>query len=109
MFSITTMASSTTRPIASTMPSIVSTLMENPAMYMMKNDPMSEIGITTTGMSVVRQSRRNMKMIITTRMKAVITVSCTSAIDCRMYLVMSNPMASLMSGGRSAWMVSKRR
>ncbi|OPZ72245.1 MAG: hypothetical protein BWY83_00754 [bacterium ADurb.Bin478] len=103
------MASSTTMPMARTMPSIVNTLIENPAAYMMKKEPISEMGMAITGMTVVRQSRKNKKMINTTSAKAVITVSATSLMDLRMYLVLSKPMLSLMSGGRSRCICSMRR
>ena len=70
MFSVITMASSTTNPTASTTASIVSTLMEKPNRYIMKNEPMSDTGITMQGTSVTRQSRRKRKMMIITRMNA---------------------------------------
>jgi hypothetical protein len=50
------MASSTTKPMESTIPRSVSTLMEKSIKYMIKNTPMSEIGMVTTGIKVVRQS-----------------------------------------------------
>jgi|GEM_PF-6471820 len=70
MFSVITIASSTTRPTASTTASIDSTLIEKPAMYMTKNAPTSDTGITTHGISVTRQSRRNRKIITITSKKA---------------------------------------
>ena len=70
MFSVITMASSTTKPTESTMASIESTLMEKPQRYMMKKAPTSDTGITMQGMSVTRQSRRNRKMMMITKMKA---------------------------------------
>ena len=70
MFSVITMASSTTRPTDNTMASIVSTLIEKPATYITKNAPMSDTGITMQGTSVTRQSRRNRKMMMITRMNA---------------------------------------
>ena len=70
MFSVITMASSTTSPTESTTASIDSTLIENPATYIRKNVPMSETGITMHGMSVTRQLRRKRKMMMMTRMKA---------------------------------------
>ena len=85
------MASSTTRPIASTNPNKVNTLMEKPAMYMMKNADKIETGIANTGMIVDRQSRKNKKMIITTKPNAMNRVSSTSLIDSRTGFVKSNP------------------
>ena len=52
MFSSTTMASSTTRPIASTKPSRVSVLIENPIAAITVNAAMIEMGIVSAGMTV---------------------------------------------------------
>ena len=70
MFSVTTMASSTTRPTESTTANIDNTLIENPARYIIKNAPTSEMGITATGIRVTRQSRRKTKIMIITNRKA---------------------------------------
>ena len=70
MFSVITIASSTTRPTESTTASIERTLIEKPATYMMKNVPISETGITMQGMSVTRQFRRKRKMMMMTSTKA---------------------------------------
>ena len=70
MFSVITIASSTTRPTESTTASIDSTLIENPAAYITKNVPISDTGITMQGISVTRQLRRKRKMMMMTRMKA---------------------------------------
>ncbi|MCW0416882.1 hypothetical protein NB689_002636 [Xanthomonas sacchari] len=51
-FSTTTMASSTMMPIASTMPNIVSTLIEKPASSITAKVPSSAIGATMAGISV---------------------------------------------------------
>ena len=68
MFSVITMASSTTSPTESTTASIDSTLIENPATYIRKKVPISDTGITIHGISVTRQLRRNRKiMMITSR------------------------------------------
>ena len=109
MFSVITIASSTTSPTASTTASIVSTLTENPATYITKKDPMSEMGITTQGMSVTRQSRRNRKMIRITRISASYNVSFTSLIDARINRVLSYMISTVTSSGRSFWISSRRR
>jgi len=70
IFSATTIASSTTRPTESTTANIVNTLTENPEIYITKKAPTNDTGITTTGTSVTRQSRRNKKIINTTKRKA---------------------------------------
>ena len=70
MFSVMTMASSTTRPTESTTASIESTLIEKPATYIRKKVPMSDTGMTMHGMSVTRQLRRKRKMMMMTSTKA---------------------------------------
>ena len=56
MFSITTMASSTTSPVARVMPNRVSVLTENPSSLTKAKVPISETGMVTAGMMVLRQS-----------------------------------------------------
>ena len=51
-FSTTTIASSTTMPITSTMPNIVSTLIEKPSASSTPKVPSSAIGTTIVGMTV---------------------------------------------------------
>ena len=51
-FSTTTIASSTTMPITSTMPNIVSTLIEKPSASSAPKVPSSAIGTTIVGMIV---------------------------------------------------------
>ena len=58
-FSTTTMASSTSRPIASTMPNIVSVLMLNPNAAMTPNVPSRTTGTANEGMIVARKFWRN--------------------------------------------------
>ena len=69
-FSMTTMASSTTRPVARVMPKRVSELMEKPKILMKAKVPMSETGMVTAGMMVARQSCRKRKMTTMTMMMA---------------------------------------
>ena len=73
-FSSTTMASSTTRPMASTSPSSVSTLTEKPIRKRKKNAPMSDTGMVTNGISVARTERRNTKITSITSSTASIMV-----------------------------------
>ena len=54
MFSMTTIASSTTRPVASVSPNSVSVLIEKPNSFTNANVPMSETGIVMAGMSTLR-------------------------------------------------------
>ena len=57
-FSTTTIASSTTIPMARIRPSRVSILSEKPNTSITPKVPMSEIGTATIGMSVARQLSR---------------------------------------------------
>ena len=81
MFSITTIASSTTMPVARMMPKSVSVLIEKPSSLMNANAPMSDTGIVIAGMSVLRQVCRKMKMTRTTSTIASASVFSTSRID----------------------------
>ena len=54
-FSTTMIASSTTIPMASTMPKRVKVLMENPRACMPAKVPMRDTGTATPGIKVVRQ------------------------------------------------------
>ena len=54
-FSTTTMASSTTMPIASTRPKSDSMLSEKPKAAMAANVPISDTGIASSGMTLARQ------------------------------------------------------
>ena len=58
-FSTTTIASSTTMPMASTSPSRVSVLIEKPNASITAKVPMIDTGIATIGISVVRKLCRN--------------------------------------------------
>ena len=81
-FSTTTMASSTTRPIASTMPSRLSMLSEKPQISMTARVATSDTGIAMVGMTVVRQLCRKTNTTATTSASAsasVITTSCIEA------------------------------
>ena len=66
MFSSITIASSTTRPIASTIASSVSVLIEKPNAYISANAPIRQTGIVTSGISVARSERRKKKITSTT-------------------------------------------
>jgi hypothetical protein len=68
-FSTTTMASSTTMPIASTRPNRLSVLIEKPSRYSAAKVPTTDTGTASSGMIEARQVCRNR-----------ITTSTTSAI-----------------------------
>ena len=58
-FSTTTMASSTTMPMASTRPNSVSVLIEKPSTGITAKVPISDTGTASSGMIVARQVCRN--------------------------------------------------
>ena len=68
--STTTMASSTTMPIASTIANRVERLTVKPSAAMAANAPMMVTGTVVAGTSVARQSCRKNRMTISTRMPA---------------------------------------
>ncbi len=79
--STTTIASSTTMPMASTSPKRVSVLMEKPSAEKAAKVPMREIGTTTIGISVARQLCRKRNTTMTTSTKATKSVFTTSFSD----------------------------
>ena len=80
-FSTTTIASSTTMPIASTIPNSERLLIENPTMAITKNVPTSEIGMAMIGMIAARQVCRNNRSTNTTNIIAFQIVSITALTD----------------------------
>ncbi len=81
MFSWTTTASSMTMPIARISPSIVMLLSVNPIACMNRNVGMIEVGIASVAMTVVRQSRMNMRIVAETSTAASRRWNFTSSID----------------------------
>ena len=100
MFSITTIASSTTRPVASVMPNSVSVLIEKPNSFTNANVPMSDTGIVIAGISVVRQFWRNRNMTRMTSPIASSSVVMTSLIDSDTTRVVSNASSIFNPGGK---------
>ena len=93
MFSITTMASSTTSPVASTMPNSVSVLMEKSSSLMNANVPTSDTGMVTAGIRVLRQSCRNTNITSMTKTMASTSVFSTSRMDSPTNVVVSKATA----------------
>ena len=87
--SITTMASSTTRPVASTNPSSVSWLIEKPNTFRKAKVPISEIGMARLGTTVARQFCRNRNRITSTSTMARPRASITPSTDASMNWPMS--------------------
>ncbi len=89
MFSIITIASSTTKPVAIVSAISVRLLIEKPARYITPNVPTSDSGTATDGMIVAGMLRRNRKMTITTSTIARISSKRTSSTDARIVVVRS--------------------
>ena len=88
-FSITTIASSTTMPIASTMPNSDSWLIVKPTAHMPRKPPISATGITSVAMIVARKFCRNSSMTRNTSTIASTSVLTTSSIEILMKRVVS--------------------
>jgi hypothetical protein len=86
---MTTIASSTTMPVARTMANSVSVLIENPIRLTNANAPISDTGIVSAGINVARQLWRKRNMTSTTRPRASASVLTTSEIDSRTTTVVS--------------------
>ncbi len=86
-FSTTTMASSTTMPIASTSPNSDRVLIENPKPSITAKVPTREIGTATSGMIDARQVWRNRTTVMATSRIAMKSVFTTSRIESRTLIV----------------------
>src|ERR1700735_384227 len=103
MFSITTMASSTTKPVA-----IVSAIMDRLSMlyrhkYMTANVPIKETGTATLGIRVARTFRRKRKTTKITSPIEIASVRSTSLTDARMVVVRSSIMVKSIAAGMEAF------
>ena len=98
-FSITTIASSTTNPVARVIPNKVSELMEKPNTLMNANVPINETGIVTAGMIVARQSSKKRKITMMTIMMASSSVVTTSFTESPTTVVVSKAITYFIPGG----------
>ena len=89
-FSITTMASSTTMPIASTSPNSVSTLMVKPSARRPRKVPMTLTGTASMGIRVARQLWRKTNTTSVTSSIASTSVCSTSVMEAVTNGVVSN-------------------
>ena len=89
IFSVTTIPSSTTRPVAKTIPKSVSTFIENPNRYITKNVAISEIGISIIGRIAISQFLKKKKITSTTKEKEMSSVSSTSLMALLTFFVWS--------------------
>jgi hypothetical protein len=92
-FSITTMASSTTMPIASTSPNSVSTLIDMPKPYSPRNVPITLTGTASIGINVARQLCRKRNTTSVTSTIASTSVIVTSLMEALTNGVVSNGIA----------------
>ncbi len=99
MFSIITIASSTTKPVP--MVSAISDRLssEKPANHITQNVAISESGSATPAMMVARIVRRKTNTTITTSATASTSVNCTSRIEARIVSVRSCTIARLAPTG----------
>ncbi len=102
IFSSTTMASSTTSPMASTSASSVSVLIVNPAMAIRAKAPIKATGMVTSGMMEARRVRRKTKITKATNTTDSRMVINTLCIDFSMNTELSLAMLMVTPGGRSA-------
>jgi len=100
MFSIMTMASSTTKPVP--MVSAISDRLssEKPAKYMTPKVAISDSGRATPAITVARMVRRNTSTTSTTSAIDRTSVNCTSWIEARMVSVRSVTTVSFAPAGR---------
>ncbi len=89
MFSIITIASSTTKPVEIVSAINVRLFRLNPIRYMTPKVPTSDSGTAAAGMTVADRVRRNRKITMITSATASISSNCTSRTDARMEIVRS--------------------
>jgi len=109
MFSIMTMASSTTKPVE-----MVSAIKERlfrlkPKRTMTPKVPTRDSGTATLGMMVPARVRRKRKTTRTTRATASISSNCTSSTEPRMVTVRSVSTSTWTAEGSEAWSWGRRR
>src|SRR5437868_3324031 len=97
---MTTMASSTTNPVARVIPNSVRVLMEKPSALTKMKVPTSDTGIVTEGMTVERQSWRNRKITMITSAIASSKVLTTSLIESETTFVVSKATLYFSPGGK---------
>src|SRR5438552_13229635 len=99
-FSMTTIASSTTSPVARVIPKRVSEFIEKSKSLMNANVPISETGIVTAGIIVARQSSKKRKITMMTMRIASSSVVTTSLTDSPTTVVVSKAITYLIPGGK---------
>ena len=109
-FSTTTIASSTSKPMASTMPNMVRVLMVKPAAARTPNVPSKTTGTVIVVMIVARKFCRNRYITRNTRTMASTRVWITPEIDSVTTGVVSYGYTAFMPGGKkgSSWAIVVR-
>src|SRR5690606_36476017 len=98
--STTTIASSTTIPMASTNANKVNKLIENPNKFKKKNVPMMETGTAINGTSVERKSCKKINTTMNTRINASIKVCTTLSTEESKNSLVSNMMVYFTPSGK---------
>ena len=102
MFSSTTIASSTTKPVATVSAISDRLFSEKPSSHMMPRVPASDATTATAGTIVARHEPRKMLTTATTSSVAMTRVSSTSCSEARMVMVRSVATSRFTSAGRAA-------
>ena len=102
VFSSTTMASSTTKPVATVSAIRLRLFRLKPSRYITPKVPSSDTTVATAGTMVARTLRKNSPTTSTTSTIEIIRVNSISASDARMELVLSDATATSMSCGSCA-------
>src|SRR5277367_5182733 len=102
MFSMTTIASSTTNPVEMVRAIKERLSMLYPHKYITAQVPISETGTATAGMSVARPLRKKTKTTAMTRMTEIMSVRSTSSTEARMVVVRSRTMVKSIPSGIDA-------
>src|SRR6201996_8512557 len=105
MFSIITMASSTTNPVEIVNAIRVRLLRLYPRASITTKVPINDSGTATLGMMVAERLRRKRKITVTTSAMVSINSNSTSLTDAWMLVVISVRVVTLMDAGRfaSSW------
>src|ERR1035437_1677198 len=100
MFSIITMASSTTNPVEIVKAIKLRLLRLYPSRYITQKVPTSESGTATLGITVAARLRKNRKMTITTSATVSINSNSTSDTEARMVVVRSVKIVTCTEDGK---------
>src|SRR5213592_5195567 len=102
MFSIMTMASSTTKPVEIVNAIKVRLFRLNPSRYITPKVPTSDKGTATLGMMLAERVRKKRKITITTRATVSINSNCTSLTEARIVVVLSVSTDTCTEEGKDA-------